>query len=160
MNGSEQVKRRGLGLGIDLIWGARVGFDRHPPGLELSERNLSRAGAPTMAVVNYLKRNRDDFAYMFCSFQPRDYGPLTAERYSSAYRQLFEAFGVEKPRALHHTIGTSWPEAAVLTAVPDLGGSSAVPSPRDGRARPRQSVLAQALGTAARSTVPRLLAAS
>ena len=41
---------------------------------------------------------------MFCSFQPRDYGPLEASRYAPAYEALFRAFGVVKPRALHHTM--------------------------------------------------------
>lgn len=94
--------RFGLGLGIDLVWGARVGFDRFDS--ETTGRPAGSGGAPTGVLRRYLERNSDNFAYMFCSFQPRDYGPMRADRYAGAYASLFEAFGSEKPRALHHTM--------------------------------------------------------
>jgi uncharacterized protein (UPF0276 family) len=81
-----------MGLGLDLVWGERIGFDK------------AGGGRPTDQVLAFLDRYREQFDYMFVAFQPIDFGPLAAERYYKAYDTLFEAFGSDRARALHQTI--------------------------------------------------------
>ncbi|MDP6945254.1 MAG: hypothetical protein QF464_13985, partial [Myxococcota bacterium] len=53
--------RLGLGVGLDLPWGAAIGFERDP---EAGDRIAPR-------VIRYLERHVDDFNYVFVSWQPR-----------------------------------------------------------------------------------------
>ncbi|MFF8478592.1 DUF692 family multinuclear iron-containing protein [Streptomyces sp. NPDC015414] len=93
------MEKLGLGLGMDLVWGERIGFDK------------TGSGRPTDQVAAFLRHNAAAYDYMFVAFQPIDYGPLAPERYFPAYDRLFELFGPERPRAFHHTLlNTGSPE--------------------------------------------------
>ncbi|MGQ0574512.1 MAG: multinuclear nonheme iron-dependent oxidase [Pseudonocardia sp.] len=93
------TRRLGLGVGMDLPWGERIGFD------------AGDGGRPSPSVAAFLHRHRDEFAYMFVAFQPMDHGPLDARRYHRAYDLLFDGFGNDRPRAFHQTmLNTGSPE--------------------------------------------------
>ncbi|MFJ9831365.1 DUF692 family multinuclear iron-containing protein [Streptomyces sp. NPDC101169] len=93
------MEKLGLGLGMDLVWGERIGFEK------------TGSGRPTDQVAAFLRHNAPGYDYMFVAFQPIDYGPLAPERYFPAYDRLFELFGAERPRAFHHTmLNTGSPE--------------------------------------------------
>jgi len=96
----KHAHRLGLGVGMDLPWGERIGFDPRDGG-RLSE-----------SVSAFLDRNRNEFAYMFVAFQPIDYGALDSRRYWQAYDSLFDSFGHDRPRAFHQTmLNSGTPEA-------------------------------------------------
>lgn len=81
----------GLGVGMDLPWGAPVGFD--PSTNRISGR-----------VSRYLRREVETFAYLFFAFQPRGSFALDPANYVEAYRSLRALLPDELPWALHHTI--------------------------------------------------------
>jgi len=85
--------RLGLGVGLDLAWGAPNGFLFEPGrGDALSER-----------VVRFLKAHAEAFTYLFVSFQPKSRNRLDLSDYIDIFDDAFAripAFGV---RALHQT---------------------------------------------------------
>ena len=83
--------RLGLGVGLDMPWGARVGFS-----------DAGGHDGVTGPVREYLRSNMDEFGYAFFSFQPRDMGPLKADRYFPAYDDFCDLVG-DRPRVFHHT---------------------------------------------------------
>ncbi|MEU2165074.1 DUF692 family multinuclear iron-containing protein [Streptomyces sp. NPDC019208] len=105
----EDSGRLGLGLGMDLVWGERIGFEK------------TGEGRPTDRVAAFLQRHAQDYDYMFVAFQPIDYGPLEPERYFPAYDRLFELFGPGRARAFHHTmLNTGSPEEYEKEAVAEF----------------------------------------
>jgi uncharacterized protein len=84
--------RLGLGVGLDMPWGARVGF---------TGEGRTR-GKVTDPVRRFMQREMVGFAYSFFSFQPRDFGALEASRYFDAYDD-FCALAGDRPRVFHHT---------------------------------------------------------
>ena len=82
-----------LGVGLDLPWGAPIGF------------GLDASGADRVAprVLRFLERHGQDFDHLFVSFQPRGRARLAVADYAPAYDDFWArapAFGV---RALHQT---------------------------------------------------------
>lgn len=86
----------GLGVGLDLPWGAPIGFERDPADPRGGDR-------VTPNVLRYLEANRDTFAYLFVSWQPKSRSRLRLDDYAPAYDQLFAAAPPFALRALHHT---------------------------------------------------------
>lgn len=87
------ARRLGLGVGLDLPWGARIGFQRDAVhGDTVSDR-----------VVRFLCAYAESFAYLFVSFQPKDRNRLRARDYFSAYDDLFARSPSFSARALHQT---------------------------------------------------------
>ncbi|WP_176225019.1 DUF692 family multinuclear iron-containing protein [Rhodococcus sp. 1168] len=83
--------RRGLGVGMDLPWGAPVGFDPDTPG-------------PNARVRAFLDRHAADYAYLSFAFQPRGTVPLTVAHYREPYRALIDSLPAQMPVALHQTL--------------------------------------------------------
>ena len=84
----------GLGVGLDMPWGAASGFVSDP----------SRGDVASPAVLAYLLGAADHFEHLFVSWQPRDRGKLALHEYQAAYDHLFASLGSRYPvRALHHT---------------------------------------------------------
>ncbi|MFF4086283.1 DUF692 family multinuclear iron-containing protein [Streptomyces nigra] len=83
--------RRGLGAGMDLPWGAPIGFDPDDPG-------------PNERVRNFLARHGGDYAYYAFAFQPRGPVPLHAGHYVEPYRRLMAQLPAGTPVALHQTM--------------------------------------------------------
>jgi uncharacterized protein (UPF0276 family) len=81
---------RGLGLGLDLPWGAPHGFLREPDRL-----------APRTA--RFLQRHGPRFDAMFCSWQPRSRARLQPAHYAPAWDDLWGRVPPAVARALHHT---------------------------------------------------------
>ncbi|MCK1794883.1 DUF692 family protein [Streptomyces sp. XM4193] len=103
------MERLGLGLGLDLVWGERIGFEREG------------GGRPTDRVRAHLERYAPEYDYMFVAFQPIDYGPLDPVRYHRAYDRVFELFGEGRPRAFHQTmLNTGTPEGYEKKVVADF----------------------------------------
>lgn len=103
------MERLGLGLGMDLVWGERIGFERED------------GGRPTDRVRAFLERHAADYDYMFVAFQPIDYGPLDPARYHQAYDTVFGLFGEDRPRAFHQTmLNTGTPEGYAKKDVADF----------------------------------------
>ncbi|TYB61816.1 DUF692 family protein [Nonomuraea sp. PA05] len=93
--GAGGLSRLGLGVGLDMPWGGRVGF---------STTGGSQGGdGVTPAVREFLERRLGAFSYLFFSFQPRDYGPLEAARYYAAYDDICGLLPADMPRVFHHT---------------------------------------------------------
>ncbi|MDI1444039.1 DUF692 family multinuclear iron-containing protein [Polyangium sp. 6x1] len=85
--------RLGLGVGMDLPWGAPVGF-AHEPG---------RGDHVTDPVVRFLSSHAGAFRYLFTSFQPRSRNHLDPREYVDAYDDLFARIPAFSVRALHQT---------------------------------------------------------
>src|SRR5438034_980575 len=83
----------GLGVGLDLPWGAPVGFHRDP----VSGDTVSDD------VVRFLSRYADAFGCLFVSWQPRDRNRLDARDYFAAYDDLFSRVSPRFARTLHQT---------------------------------------------------------
>ncbi len=83
--------RMGLGVGLDLPWGADIGW-----GWDKQHGNRINA-----RVLNFLQRH--DFAYLFVSWQPRNRNRLKPEDYTPVFDDLFERAPAFKLRALHQT---------------------------------------------------------
>jgi uncharacterized protein (UPF0276 family) len=92
--------RLGLGLGIDMPWGTRIGYHRGADGDDI-----------TAPVRQFLRRHIGDFSYLFFAFQPRDYGALAPARYTTAYDRLYAEIPDTVSRVFHHTmLNTGCPE--------------------------------------------------
>ena len=89
----EVDRRLGLGVGLDLPWGAPIGFERDE---EAGDRIAPR-------VVRYLNRHREDFNYLFVSWQPRSRNRLALEDYIDVWDDLFAQVPPWSVRALHQT---------------------------------------------------------
>jgi len=85
--------RLGLGVGLDLPWGAPVGFRSDPAG----------ADAVADSVVRFLNEHAGTFAHLFVSWQPKNRNRLDAREYFSAYDDLFARAPRYRARALHQT---------------------------------------------------------
>jgi uncharacterized protein (UPF0276 family) len=85
------TRRRGLGVGMDLQWGAPVGFEY-------------ATAAPSTKVAKFIERHVSDYAYLFFSFQPRGLERLEARAYADSYERLRELLPAAMPMALHHTV--------------------------------------------------------
>ena len=86
-------RRMGLGVGLDLPWGAAIGFERDP---EAGDRIAPR-------VLRYLERHVDDFNYLFVSWQPRGRNRLDLADYVDVWDDLFARIPSWPVRALHQT---------------------------------------------------------
>jgi uncharacterized protein len=85
--------RLGLGVGLDLPWGAPIGFCRDPEGADHVEER----------VVRFLNAHAGAFSHLFVSWQPRDRNRLDARDYFAAYDDLFRRAPAGAARALHQT---------------------------------------------------------
>jgi uncharacterized protein (UPF0276 family) len=83
--------RLGLGVGLDLPWGAPIGF-----GPDGGDRVADK-------VVRFLDRHAREYAYLFVSWQPRSRNRLDVRDYGPAFDDLFARVPVPARRALHHT---------------------------------------------------------
>ncbi|MCW2504359.1 MAG: hypothetical protein JWO79_2643 [Actinomycetia bacterium] len=90
-NGSPGHTRLGLGVGMDLPWGAPIGFD-------------PKRGRVTDRVEKFLKRRVRDYGYLFFAFQPRGASALAVENYVPAYEHLRDLLPPGLPWAFHHTM--------------------------------------------------------
>jgi uncharacterized protein len=89
MGGDIHTQRLGLGVGFDLPWsGGAIGFDR-------------ATGGPSDRVAAFLERER--YAYLMFSFQPRGHALLAAEDYLPAYEHLRACAPPGTPLVLHQT---------------------------------------------------------
>jgi len=86
-------RRLGLGVGIDLPWGAAIGF----------VHDAQRGDIVSDGVVRFLAAEQETFAYCFVSWQPKDRSRLDARAYFDAYDSLFEQAPWIGCRALHQT---------------------------------------------------------
>jgi len=86
-------RRLGLGVGLDLPWGAPIGFATDP----------ARGDVVTDRVVRFLSAHADDFGYLLASWQPRGRGRLDPREYHAAFDDLFARAPRYRVRALHHT---------------------------------------------------------
>jgi uncharacterized protein (UPF0276 family) len=89
---AETPRPLGLGVGLDLPWGVRAGFERTASG-----------GRVTPKVRRFFDRYRDLFSYAFLAYQPNGRNSLDVRDYVAAYDDYFEAVGHGKGRALHQT---------------------------------------------------------
>ena len=83
-----ELKRRGLGVGLDLPWDARTGF------------GIDALAAPVRA---YLAENAATWSHAFFSWQPRDRSLPALADYAPAWDDLVAVLPDRLPRALHHT---------------------------------------------------------
>ena len=86
-------QRLGLGVGLDLPWGAPVGF--------CFEREHGDRITPS--VLEFLNRHEDLFNYWFISWQPRGRARLNAAEYAPSWDDLFERAPAFPLRGLHQT---------------------------------------------------------
>ena len=89
----EVRQRLGLGVGLDLPWGAPIGFTHDPV----------RGDVVTDRVVHFLQRYQSAFSYVFVSWQPRDRNALSIADYAAAYDDLVSRIPAFDARALHQT---------------------------------------------------------
>jgi uncharacterized protein len=82
-----------LGVGLDLPWGAPIGFGFDP----------ARGDVAADRVVRFLGRHAGDFSHLFVSWQPRSRSRLDAREYFAAYDDLFARIPPFGARALHQT---------------------------------------------------------
>ena len=80
---------RHLGVGLDLPWGAPIGF-------EASDR-------PTTRIGRFFARHGHRFDYAFASWQPRDRSVPRVAGYAQAWDAFMALEGLPSIRALHHT---------------------------------------------------------
>jgi uncharacterized protein (UPF0276 family) len=80
-------------VGLDLPWGAPIGFGFDPERGDVVEDR----------VVRFLCRHAGDFAHLFVSWQPRSRSRLDPREYFAAYDDLFSRIPPFAPRALHQT---------------------------------------------------------
>ena len=86
-------KRLGLGVGLDLPWGAPIGM----------ARDARRGDHVTDRVISFLEAHSDAFSYLFASWQPKSRARLDAADYFQAYDDLFGRAPRFRQRALHQT---------------------------------------------------------
>jgi uncharacterized protein (UPF0276 family) len=85
--------RVGLGVGLDLSWGAPIGFVQDPVrGDVIAER-----------VLRFLGAYASTFSHLFVSFQTRNRNRLDVRDYVDVYDDLFARLPSYRARALHHT---------------------------------------------------------
>ena len=87
----------GLGVGLDLPWGAgpgRAGFERDPT---LGDR--VRPG-----VVRFFEAMAKEFQTAFVSWQPKSRSRLRLDDYAPAWDTLFSRLPAHRARALHQTV--------------------------------------------------------
>jgi uncharacterized protein len=85
--------RLGLGVGLDLPWGAPIGFTYDP----------ARGDAVSPRVVRFLSAHAESFSYFFVSWQPRNRNRLDPRDYIDVYDDLFARIPAFPVRALHQT---------------------------------------------------------
>jgi uncharacterized protein len=85
--------RLGLGVGLDLPWGAPIGFVHDPV----------RGDVVADRVVRFLDAHAARFSHLFVSFQLRNRNRLDARDYADVYDDLFARVPRFRARALHHT---------------------------------------------------------
>lgn len=86
------VPRLGLGVGLDLPWGAEIGIVR--------EEGRDVVGT---RVTRFLRRHAADFGYLFVSWQAQGRGVPRADHYRDVYDDLFARVPSYPVRALHQT---------------------------------------------------------
>lgn len=86
-------RRLGLGVGLDLPWGAPAGFRCDP----------ASGDGVANAVVRFLRRHATDFSCLFVSWQPKNRNRLDARDYFAAYDDLFSRAPASFARTLHQT---------------------------------------------------------
>ena len=86
-------RRLGLGVGLDLPWGAPIGF----------EYAAGQGDRVTDKVARFLDRHASTFTYGFVSWQPRDRSVVDLVDYAPAFDDLFSRTPAWSVRALHHT---------------------------------------------------------
>lgn len=84
--------KMGLGLGIDIKWGDKTGFN------ENQDSYLSND------LKNFIKKYKKYFNYAFISFQPKNKNKLSSLEYVNAYKEFFNLFDNIKYRSMHHTM--------------------------------------------------------
>lgn len=82
-----------LGVGLDLPWGAPIGFACDP----------RRGDVVDDRVTRFLGGHAETFGYLFVSFQPKNRNHLDPDDYHGAYADLFARVPSYKVRALHQT---------------------------------------------------------
>lgn len=82
-----------LGVGLDLPWGAPIGFTFDPGRGEVVQDRVAR----------FLAAHAGRFAHLFVSWQPRGRNRLAAEEYFPAFDDLFARCPPGLTRALHQT---------------------------------------------------------
>ncbi|MGW1870021.1 multinuclear nonheme iron-dependent oxidase [Streptomyces mauvecolor] len=90
---TQRTTRLGLGVGMDLPWGERIGFAPSADGGDVTPR-----------VRAFLRRHEEHYGYSFFAFQPRDRARLRAADYVIAYDRLYDAMPAGRPRAFHQTL--------------------------------------------------------
>lgn len=86
--------RRTFGVGLDLPWGAAIGFVEDPVR---GERVADRVG-------QFLARHADVFGAMFVSWQPRERSRPRVAAYGRAWDDVWRRAPAGAARALHHTM--------------------------------------------------------
>lgn len=82
-----------LGVGLDLPWGAPIGFGLDEDGKDRVDPR----------VLRFLERHAQDFAHLFVSFQPKGRARLAVADYQSAYDDFWHRAPPFAVRALHQT---------------------------------------------------------
>src|SRR4051812_34634504 len=82
-----------FGVGLDLPWGAPIGFVPTP----------ARGDAVAPRVVRFLEAHAGRFEHLFVSWQPRSRSRLDPADYIDVYDDLFARIPSFPVRALHHT---------------------------------------------------------
>jgi uncharacterized protein (UPF0276 family) len=80
-------------VGLDLPWGAPIGFAFDP----------ARGDVVAGCVVRFLGRHAPDFSHLFVSWQPRSRSRLDPREYFPAFDDLFARVPPFAHRALHQT---------------------------------------------------------
>lgn len=87
-------KKLGLGMGIDMEWNGKFGFNKRPDGKDsINER-----------VSSFIEEYREVFNYLFIAFQPRSYNVLRAEEYFNAYDSIYRTLPDYYVKVFHHTL--------------------------------------------------------
>jgi uncharacterized protein len=84
--------KMGLGLGIDIKWGDKMGFKKNENGYLKND------------LKNFIKKNKNDFNYAFLSFQPKNRNKLSSLEYINTYQEFFNLFDNIKYRSMHHNM--------------------------------------------------------
>ncbi|MEO7329381.1 MAG: DUF692 family multinuclear iron-containing protein [Minicystis sp.] len=85
--------RLGLGVGLDLPWGAPSGF----------VHDGARGDTVADRVVRFLGEQAKGFSHLFVSFQPKNRSRLDLADYQAVYDDLFRRIPPFAVRALHQT---------------------------------------------------------
>lgn len=85
--------RLGLGVGLDLPWGAAAGF----------VHEAARGDTVAERVVRFLQAEGHSFSHLFVSFQPKNRNRLDLGDYQPVYDDLFARIPPFAVRALHQT---------------------------------------------------------